>query len=265
MRSRYLILALLIHSAILFCVFPKFNLGYQLSDLKEKAIEIISPEDLAKMRKPVVQSSQATQNIPSEKTAQFSGEFDQRVEQQTQSPLKGKFQEGQAFLSKESPELKDGESDKSSIKGKSFLSLGKSPYALPKEIPFGNQTVLNTDKVRYASFINRIADEIYQPWVEAAERALRDFAVGHKKMEPNIYITRLKVTLTSDGSVTGIQIMDSCGISELDEAPKKAFWNSEPFPNPPTQLVEKDGYVRLTYEFQFEWKNSGFNIIPWKI
>jgi hypothetical protein len=263
----YLGLAFFIHGFLLLIVFPTTHWIQPLSALKDRAIEIISPEDLASLRKPVVKTSQLKEKQTSEETARFSGEFEQRVEQETQSPVKGLFQEGDILKSKESPELEgDGEGSKSEGKSlKSFLTFGQSPNSLPKDIPYGNQTVLNTDKVRYASFINRIADEIYQPWVEAAERALHEYVLGHRKMEPNIYITRLKVTLNSEGSVTGIQVMDSCGVSELDEAPKKAFWESEPFPNPPNQLFENDGYVRLTYEFQFEWKNSGFNIIPWKI
>jgi TonB family protein len=86
-----------------------------------------------------------------------------------------------------------------------------------------------------------------------------------KKIEPNLYVTRLRITLDQEGSVHGIQVLNSSGLLELDEAPKKALWETEPFPNPPSQLIESDGFVRLTYEFQFEWKNSVFNIIPWKI
>lgn len=261
--------ALLVHGLILFISISNLNVSPMISHLKDKTIEIISPEDLQNNRKPVVQTSRAKEDFPTEKTAKFSGEFQQRVEKETQSPVKGKFQEGEAYQAPESPELEaegTGKEKLSSEKSlKNLLTFGQSPNALSKDIPLGNQTVLNTDKVRYASFINRIADEIYHPWVEEAEKALKDFSISRKKIEPNIYITRLKITLNSDGEVTGIQVVDSCGVSELDEAPKKAFWESEPFPNPPSQLIEKDGYVRLTYEFQFEWRNSGFNIIPWKI
>ena len=265
--SGYFGLAILIHGVLLLCVLPTAQWIQPFSNFRDRAIEIISPEDLSTLQKPVVKTSQLKEKLPSQGTARFAGEFDQRVEHETQSPIKGQFQEGDVFKAKESPEIEgEGETRKAEEKSlKGYLTFGQSPNLLPKDIPYGNQTVLNTDKVRYASFINRIADEIYQPWVEAAERALQEYALGRRKMEPNIYITRLRVTLNSEGAVTGIQVMDSCGVSELDEAPKKAFWESEPFPNPPNQLFEKDGYVRLTYEFQFEWKSSGFNIIPWKI
>jgi len=239
-------------------------------DLKEKTVEIVSPEDLEGDQKPVVQTSRVDQDKSLSDKADYAGEFDQRVDQQTQSPMQGAFREGQMGKVPESPEIpSEGEklpspTDKA-LALKDFMTFGRSPHALSKDIPFGNQTILNTDKVRYASFVNRIADEVYHPWVEAAERAVRDFVSGRRKIEANLYITRLKITLDKEGEVQGIQVLNSCGISELDEAPKKALWEVEPFPNPPHQLMESDGYVRLTYEFQFEWKNSIFNIIPWKI
>ena len=251
-------------------VFPAFRpqLTQKLLHLKDQAIEVLSPQDLETLRKPVVQTSQAKEGKKSQEEADYAGEFDQRVEQQTQSPLTGSFKEGKGFFREKSAEVlgKEGETaENKSLALREFLDFGRSPHALSKEIPFGNQTILNTDKVRYASFVNRIADEIYHPWVEAAERVARDYLTGRRKIESNLYITRLKITLDEEGVVQGIQVLNSSGIQELDEAPKKAFWEMEPFPNPPNQLIENDGYVRLTYEFQFEWKNSIFNIIPWKI
>lgn len=245
------------------------EIGENLAAVKDKAIEIVTPESLEINQKQVVQTSKAELQDERKADANFAGEFDQRVEKETQAPLKGKFKEGLAFAPKEPLELNEkgiGESGKDTEKNlKNILSLGSSPHALAKDIPMGNQTVLNTDKVRYASFVNRIADEIYQPWVEAAERVIRDFSLDKKSLEANLYVTRLRITLDAEGLVTGIQILDSSGVNELDEAPKKAFWEAESFPNPPKQLFDDDGYVRLTYEFQFEWKNSSFNVIPWKI
>lgn len=256
-----LLVVLVAHICVLIFRLPEGSLSNSLGKLVDKTIEIVSPSELEKSRKPVVQTSRAQDPIKSQKEAQFAGEFDQRVEKEVQSPIRGNFQEGTD--PSESPEL-GGDSPRS-LSLKDFMKFGRSPHALPKDIPFGNQTVLNTDKVKYASFINRIADEVYHPWVEAAEKSLRDFMVGQKKVEPNLYVTRLRVTLDQKGSLLGIQVLESCGVEELDEAPKKALWEAEPFPNPPEQLYEADGFIRLTYEFQFEWRNSLFNIIPWKI
>jgi len=258
-EKKAVFIALLFH-IVLFLI-PSWN------QIQEKTIEVFNRADL-ESSKPVVQSSQATEQLKSDKKADFAGEFDQQVEKQTQSPLKGVFEEGK--LSKQfdtGVELEKGE-----VKGEveenptgNILSLGKNPYALSKDIPFGNETVLNTEKVKYASFLNRIADEIYHPWVELAEGALANLKRRSQKLEPNLYITRLKITMDTSGEIKGIQLIQSSGIRELDEAPKKAFWEVEPFPHPPNQLIEEDGFVRLTYEFQFEFRSSFFNIIPWRI
>jgi len=268
----YILLAIGLHALLLRISFPELNLNDSLESLKEKAIEIVSSKDLS-LNKQVVQTSQLEKQEDKGQIAQFNAEAKNRVEQETRSPFIGSFQQGIQSPEIPEPEREDETGDEShnestkdsAVPLKKLLTFGRSPHALPKDIPLGNQTVLNTDKVRYASFINRIADEIYQPWVESAERAVRDFLSGNRKIEANLYITRLKITLDPEGSVKAIQVLESSGISELDEAPKKAFWEAEPFPNPPSQLLENDGFVRLTYEFQFEWKNSAFNIIPWKI
>jgi TonB family protein len=232
-------------------------------EAQEKVIEVFDQKDLDSNQK-VVFSSKAKDQSKTEKETDFLGEFHQRVERQSQSPLKGRFEQGvskgqELFLGQE----KNTNGNQTLQSGE--LSIGRNPYVLPDDIPFGNETVLNTDKVKYASFLNRIADEIYHPWVELAEAAIQRFRKNDRKIEPNLYITRLKITMDESGEVKGIKVLQSSGITELDEAPKKAFWEVEPFPHPPDQLIEEDGFVRLTYEFQFECKTSFFNIIPSRI
>ena len=67
------------------------------------------------------------------------------------------------------------------------------------------------------------------------------------------------------GEIIAMTVMAASGLNELDDAPKKAFWKIARFQNPPAQLIDKDGFVRLNYEFHFEWKNSFYNIVPYQI
>ena len=64
------------------------------------------------------------------------------------------------------------------------------------------------------------------------------------------------------GKITAIKTLQSSGIPELDEASKKAFWTTEPFPNPPEKMFTKEGTANLVYEFHFQWRTSSFNIVP---
>jgi TonB family protein len=232
-------------------------------------------------RKTVVQTSRPEeQDLSDSKDAEFAGEFKNRVKKQMQSRLVGPFREGRVAgnhgksdsqgAQKVTPDSEVGEGESAEEAGpgpkiSDLMVLGRSPHSLSDKIDQGDQTVLNTDKVLYASFINRIAEEVYQPWVSHIEDVLKNIHTMGRKIENNTYVTKLNIAMDKRGEVTGIQIISSSGIPALDEAPKKAFWEMEPFPNPPLQLLEEDGYIRLVYEFHFEYKSSGFNIVPMTI
>ena len=84
-------------------------------------------------------------------------------------------------------------------------------------------------------------------------------------MSPNLYVTKVKVMLDENGDVVSINTIKSSGIREIDEASKKAFWDMEPFPNPPFKMASNEELLPLVFEFQFEYKNSFFGIVPWRI
>ena len=95
--------------------------------------------------------------------------------------------------------------------------------------------------------------------------AIREVLSRGRKIEPTTYITKINVVMNESGEVVAMTVLEGSSLDELDDAPKKAFWKIARFPNPPIQLVESDGLIRLTYEFHFEWKSSFFNIVPWQI
>jgi len=219
----------------------------------------IEIERWADESKPIVRSSQIEPQINSnEVTARFSGEFLNRTPLETQSRLKGRFRE--AFPRELIPGAQDDPSDRKPLLGES-----RNPYALPKNIVEGSQTVLNTDPVLFASFINRIADEIHDPWVDMLQEAVKNSTDAGIKFDPNIYITKLLVVIDQEGHVAAIQTLQSSSIPAFDDAAKKSFWETEPFPNPPQQMFEKDGILRCAFEFHFEMRRSVFNIVPWAI
>ena len=42
------------------------------------------------------------------------------------------------------------------------------------------------------------------------------------------------------------------GVTDLDEAAMEAFKQAAPFPNPPKGIVEKDGRIRIRWDFILE-------------
>lgn len=273
-------IALLLHSLMIKVHFGGLG-NLSSSESQSSSLDPIEIERIPQeKRKPVVQTSKADDSSDTESSAKYAGEFRNRVKKEQQSAVIGPFREGKSAggvenqnsegikKSQEGELTEDGEIAQESATGpkiSDLMVLGRSPHHLPEDIEKGNQTILNTDRVLYASFINRIAEEVYQPWVGNIEEALKNIRGLGRKLESNTYVTKLNVSMDKEGEIKAIQILSSCGVSLIDEAPKKAFWELESFPHPPVQLIEEDGFIRLVYEFHFEFKSSGFNIVPMTI
>lgn len=262
MRKRTLLYTF-IFAALVHLALSRIKVVYipasELARLSKDAIEV-TPLDPS-VDKPVVQSSRLKEEDPEAKdaVAKYGGEFRNRVKKEMQAARKGKFQEG-----KGAPERVPGaEGEEAAPPGISdLMAYGMSPNEISKDIAMGGQTVLNTDPVKYASFINRIAEKIYDSWVFYARDAVKSVYLTGRKIDGNTYITRLQVVMDDQGEIRAIQTLAGSGITELDEAPKRAFWDVEPFRNPPAQMFEHDELVRFVYEFHFEWKTSSFSILP---
>lgn len=227
-------------------------------------IEIARLADL-----PIVQTERS-ENETKPKKPRFAGEYDQQTPKETRSPRTGRLSSGgrHTTLPGQTPESVDEKSEDGvhagvpGRPGMRDLMLSASPNSLPDDIALGEETILETESVGYASFLNRLADAIYQPWVDHARDAVQDVYHSGGKVESQLYITRLRVELNDEGEVVAIQTLKSSGIEALDEAPKRALWDRSPYPNPPLQMRKADGGLRFVYEFHFDWKSSFFNIVP---
>ena len=274
----FLLLAMVFHAFLLWLKPPLWN-GKGIFASRDKPKEkrfIIEPAPKLDSDKPVVQTSKAREDEKAkDEKPRYAGEFRNRVEKETQSPRRGRFSEGMIARSPGSgesgalsrPEDSMGETSEEKkpppgLGMRELLALSSSP-SYDKSVSEGQDTVLNTDTVVYASFLNRISDAIYDPWVEHVKEAVRDIAFTNRKLTPSMYITRLTIQMDATGTVTAIKLLESSGVPEIDDAPKKAFWERSPFPNPPEQMLGKDGVFRFTYVFQFDYKVSLFNILPW--
>ncbi len=65
-------------------------------------------------------------------------------------------------------------------------------------------------------------------------------------------VTKLVIVLNNKGDLVKIQVMDRSGLRDLDDAAIEAFKAAAPFPNPPKGMVEKDGKIRIKWDFILE-------------
>jgi len=109
----------------------------------------------------------------------------------------------------------------------------------------GDRVQLNTREFLYAGYINRIRRLVSFYWKQNVDNIPR----SEPLIKPQ-YTTVVNVTLDSSGSLESIEITRESGSDVVDNCIVDAFRIAGPFPNPPEQLIAKDGRVYLP-EFGF--------------
>lgn len=233
-------------------------------------VELLNPK-----RRPVVM----TEHSPVEplhddkKPAEFEGEFRNRTDRQTKAEQSGAFREFRAGSTKSAGKT-PGQAAKTvrghgDVEASRIAALGvqdlmpqsaASPNALSDDIAKGTRTVLNTDGVQYAGYLNRITSAVYDGWVANARMAVERLRAEGKQLQSNVYVTKVLVEIDTDGNLRDVRVAESCGIPLLDDAPKKAFWEAQPFTMPPKSMFRGEPTVSLMYELHFEWRTSGFSL-----
>lgn len=233
---------------------------------EDRPIEVVPSESIEKqiVRNPKAPSFPEDNDAP----AKYYAENRRRVDKETRAPEVGKFREAVGDDREKGDRRRSGDftvpenaPDREAGLGSLAPQIGASPDKL-EDVEKGTGTMLNTDALQFASFWNRIGDRIYDPWRRYAHDAMDQMQLRKKKIEPNVYVTRLRVILGADGRVAAISVLKSCGIDALDEASKKAFWDSEPFENPPRQMFDRDKVATLEYEFSMHLQTSSFRVLP---
>ena len=117
----------------------------------------------------------------------------------------------------------------------------------------GIQTLLNTREFAYYSYYQRIRKKIQLFWEPAIKQKVHHiFATGRKIASTQDRITKVIIVLNDRGELVNVQVLGQSGIRDLDEAAVEAFRAAEPFPNPPKGMTEKDGKIRIRWDFVLE-------------
>lgn len=101
---------------------------------------------------------------------------------------------------------------------------------------------LNAKEIQFAGYINRIKRMVSFYWNQNLDN-LPD-AVRMRLMNPR-YDTVVYVVLDRHGVLQSIEVVNGSGEEALDEAVVQAFRIAGPFPNPPEQLIARDGRAYL--------------------
>jgi TonB family protein len=125
-------------------------------------------------------------------------------------------------------------------------SSGTSDY-LP-DVDEGAETALNAKKWKFASFFNRVKEQIRQHWHASQEYAKRDptgSLYGGK-----VRYTVLIIQLDPSGALANVTMDKPSGVDFLDDVAVEAVKQAQPFPNPPQQLVDR-AIGKISFKFGF--------------
>ncbi len=105
----------------------------------------------------------------------------------------------------------------------------------------GSSVALNTIEFVGSAYINRIKRQVNLYWSQNVDNLPPSLPLTKPR-----YNTVVAVVLTSDGALEALTVTTESGIGSVDNAVVQAFRVAGPFPNPPEQLIRKDGRVYLS-------------------
>jgi TonB family protein len=128
--------------------------------------------------------------------------------------------------------------------------IGAAPNDHLQEAEEGDGTFLNTREWKYASFFNRVKQNVGMHWDPNTELRRRDPSGGIYSGKDRY--TLVNVTLDQKGMVQDIRVEKSSGLDFLDMEAVSSFQRAQPFPNPPAGLLDSDATVRFSFGFFLE-------------
>lgn len=111
----------------------------------------------------------------------------------------------------------------------------------------GDGTFLNTREWKYASFFDRVKQEVASTWDPGSALRKRDPTGDLYAWKDRL--TVLRVILDPDGRLADVYVEQSSGVDFLDREAIRAFEEAQPFPNPPRGILDDRDRVVFTFGF----------------
>jgi TonB family protein len=111
----------------------------------------------------------------------------------------------------------------------------------------GTQNILDSERFRFASFFNRMRDQVAQHWDPNGVMTRVDG--DGRTYGRSTRTTLLHVKLTPTGAISKINVTRDSGVIELDNEAIRAFHQAAPFVNPPPEMVKASGLIEFDFLF----------------
>jgi len=219
-------------------------------------------ELMDKLKSQAAYLSKLSKRVKQETVARNDGATANRMKQLNLNPSRQNL--GQKVAGRETPQADDqGEMNMQKMQQQSGgigrnIAIGDS--SIGEYIPNvreGNFTALNTDQFTFYTFFSRVNEALRFRWVTRV-RNFADHLPPMKQQELAQYgrTTLVTIILDKKGTIIRSFVARSSGSEGLDQAALFAFREAAPFLNPPAEMREPDGTIRLDYSFHVEFRPS---------
>jgi TonB family protein len=133
-------------------------------------------------------------------------------------------------------------------------AVGSGTQDYLRDVDEGEETALNAKRWKFATFFNRVKEQVRDHWKPVEEYRRRDPTGAIYGAQDRL--TQVHVQLRPDGSLAKVSLAQTCGVDFLDETAMEAFKQAQPFPNPPRQLVQASGLIDFDFGFYLEISGS---------
>jgi len=133
-------------------------------------------------------------------------------------------------------------------------AVGSGTQDYLRDIDDGEETALNAKRWKFATFFNRVKEQVRDHWKPVEEYRRRDPTGAIYGAQDRL--TQVHVQLRPDGSLAKVSLAQTCGVGFLDDTAMDAFKQAQPFPNPPRQLVQSSGLIDFDFGFFLEISGS---------
>ncbi len=249
---------------------------------EEKPVEIVileTPSKTKDLARQIVEQEKQINN-ESDPNAKYLSQFNQRIIEQTKAQLSGRFTNSaglgqkattqKSIAQKNNPTQQKMEKSPEGSKIQKFMpkmdwstiaernsggdgreASRTSDYL--KDVKKGMETQLSTKQFLYYAYFKRIHVQIQNYWESSIKEKIEKISRQGRTIASNQNrVTKLLIILDSKGALKNIKVLSESGYQDLDNAGIEAFRTAAPFPNPPSGLIEKDGTVRIRYDFVIE-------------
>ncbi len=125
------------------------------------------------------------------------------------------------------------------------------------EVKVGGFTSLNQDQFLFYTFYARINEQIRNRWVENIRSLINESPQSQlSKWAEKPQVSEFEVLLAPDGRYVRTILYRHAETQVIDNTAVSAIRLASPFINPPTEIVEPDGFIHLHYQFHLEFKPS---------